>query len=140
MGARLGIQHTSRSPKLDIRTMRLPMQTAIRYIALLAVLAVAACGPASRQARGPESAQTTVRVENRNFLDMNVFVLRGGQRIRLGMVPGTSTRVLTIPQSLIFGSTSLRFLADPIGSRQTPISDDIVVNPGDQVTMFIPNS
>lgn len=116
------------------------MQTAIRYIALLAVLAVAACGPASRQARGPEPAQTTVRVENRNFLDMNVFVLRGGQRIRLGMVPGTSTRVLTIPQSLIFGSTSLRFLADPIGSRQTPISDDIVVNPGDQVTMFIPNS
>ncbi len=114
------------------------MQSAIRYIALLAVL-VAACGPASRQARGPEPAQTTVRVENHNFLDMNVFVLRGGQRIRLGMVPGTSTRVLVIPQSMIFGSTSLRFLADPIGSRQTPISDDIVVRPGDQVTMVIPS-
>ena len=120
--------------------MRLPTQSAARYVAFLAVLVLAACGPASRQARGPESAQTTVRVENRNFLDMNVFVVRGGQRIRLGMVPGNSTRVLTIPESLIFGSTPLRFLADPIGSRQTPISDDITVRPGDQVTMFIPSS
>ena len=119
--------------------MRLPLQTAVRYIALLAFLVVAACGPARRQAQGPEPAQTTVRVENRNFLDMNVFVLRSGQRVRLGMVPGTSTRVLVIPQSLIFGSTSLRFLADPSGSRQTPISDDIMVRAGDQVTMVIPS-
>lgn len=115
------------------------MQSAVRYVALFAVLLVAACGAASRQAQGPETPQTTVRVENRNFLDMNVFVVRSGQRIRLGMVPGNSTRVLTIPQTLIFGSTPLRFLADPIGSRQTPISDDIMVRAGDQVTMIIPS-
>lgn len=115
------------------------MQSAVRYVALFAVLMVAACGPASRQAKGPETPQTTVRVENRNFMDMNVFVVRSGQRIRLGMVPGNSTRVLTIPQTLIFGSTPLRFLADPIGSRQTPISDDIMVRAGDQVTMIIPS-
>lgn len=114
------------------------MQSAGR-LALLALFLVAACGPASRRSAGGGEPQTTVMVENRNFLDMNVFVLRGGQRIRLGTVPGSSTRVLVIPQSLIFGSTSLRFLADPIGSRQTPISDDIVVRPGDQVTMVIPS-
>lgn len=120
--------------------MILSMQSAVRCVALVAFLVVSACGPASRQARGPETAQTTVRVENRNFLDMNVFVLRSGQRVRLGMVPGNSTRVLVIPQTLIFGSTPLRFLADPIGSRQTPISDDIMVRAGDQVTMMIPSS
>jgi hypothetical protein len=119
--------------------MRLPLRSAVHYAALLAVLVVSACGPARRQARGPEPAQTTVRVENRNFMDMNIFVLRGNQRVRLGTVPGMSTRVLTISPTLIFGSTPLRFLADPIGSRQTPISDDIVVREGDQVTMIIPN-
>jgi hypothetical protein len=80
-----------------------------------------------------------VRVENRAWLDMNVYVLRGSQRVRLGNVTANSTRVLRIPQSLVFGATPLRFLADPIGSRRTPISHEIVVRPGDEVTLYIPN-
>ena len=115
------------------------MQSAVKRFALLALFLAVACGPGSRRAPGLEEPRTTVRVDNRNFLDMNVYVLRGSQRIRLGTVPGTSTRVLTIPSYLVFGSTSLRFLADPIGSRQQPISDELVVRPGDEVGMIIPS-
>lgn len=105
--------------------------------ALLCLLALAACGGGSRgRSAGP---QTTVRVENRAWLDMNVYVLRGTQRIRLGTVTGNTTRVLPIPSNLVFGASSLRFLVDPIGSGREPVSQEISVRAGDQVVLYIPN-
>ncbi|HJU89002.1 MAG TPA: hypothetical protein VJ672_06385 [Gemmatimonadaceae bacterium] len=82
---------------------------------------------------------TYVKVENRSFTDMNIYVIRSaGQRIRLGMVSGASNATFQIPQSLLFGTTALRFLADPIGSSRTPVSDEIGIRPGDTVTLTIP--
>lgn len=110
-----------------------------RLLPLLLLLALAACTGNAKRPAGPEEARTTVRVQNRNWLDMNIYVLRsGGQRIRLGTVTGSSTRTFTIPRSLIFGATSLRFLADPIGSSLTPISQEITVYPGDEVGLILP--
>ncbi len=108
---------------------------------LLLLLALAACGPLPRARRGTAAPppQTTVQVENRAWLDMNIFVIRGGHRVRLGMVPATSTRVFVIPANLVFGPTSLQFLADPVGSRRTPISHEIMVRPGDRLRLMIPN-
>lgn len=110
--------------------------------AALLVLALALGGCTNRQQRGPlppGASRTTIRVENQNFLDMNVYVLRGSQRVRLGMVNGVTTRVFTIPENLVFGSTSLRFQADPVGGRRTSVSHEITVRAGDQVTITIPN-
>jgi hypothetical protein len=33
----------------------------------------------------------------------------------------------------------LRFLADPIGGNRAPVSDEIAVEPGDEVTLTIPS-
>jgi hypothetical protein len=38
----------------------------------------------------------------------------------------------------MFGVTSLRFEIDPLGSRRTPISEQITVSPGEEVTLRIP--
>lgn len=81
---------------------------------------------------------TYVKVENRAFLDMNVYVFRSSQRVRLGMANGNSTARFVIPSSLLFGSTPLRFLADPIGGNRTPTSQEISVSPGDEVQLVIP--
>jgi hypothetical protein len=85
-----------------------------------------------------EEAPTILKVDNRAVLDMNIYVVRSSQRIRIGTANGLTTTRLTIPSSLVFGATSLRFMADPIGSNRVPISDDITVLPGDEVTMIIP--
>jgi hypothetical protein len=105
-------------------------------VAALAAIILAACARASTQDTTDEPA--TLKVDNRAVLDMNIYVVRATQRIRLGTANGLSTTRLTIPASMLFGATSLRFLADPIGSGRLPISDDITVLPGDEVTLIIP--
>jgi hypothetical protein len=107
------------------------------FLPLLMVATLAACAGRSR-APVDESAATYVRVTNQAFLDMNVYVLSGGQRIRLGSVSSNQTVRLRLPARLIFGATSLRFLADPVGSSRVSQSFDIVVSPGDEVVMTIP--
>ena len=117
-----------------------------RVRALALALATLAAIPACRSTRTdqtagakPEAAAaTTVRVENRSFLDQNVYVLRGGQRVRLGTVNGNSTQVFTIPRNLVFGVSSLSFLVDPIGGSRTPVSNEVPVSEGDQVRLIIP--
>jgi hypothetical protein len=102
------------------------------------VLPAAGCARRGAKSAQQDSAPTTVRVRNQGFLDVNVYVVRGGQRVRLGTVTGNSTQVLRIPEFLLSGATPLRFLADPIGTQRQPVSDEIVVTPGDEVTLFIP--
>ena len=81
---------------------------------------------------------TRLRVQNQAFLDMTIYIYRGPQRLRLGTANGNSTTRFTIPPTLIFGATALRFQADPIGSNRASISEEITVQPGDEVTLLIP--
>ncbi len=106
------------------------------------MLLVAACSSGS-QADGdspsPTTGPATLEVENRAFSDMTMYVLDGVQRRRLGVVTGNSTTHFTIPDYLIRGgSAPLRFLADPIGGQRLPVTESIVVVPGDTVQITIP--
>ena len=105
-------------------------------------LLLAACGSGSQAdeaSPSPSRGPATLEVENRAFLDMTVYVLDGAQRRRLGVVTGNTTAHLTIPDYLIRGgSAPLRFLADPIGGRRLPVTETVVVEPGDTVAITIP--
>ncbi len=106
---------------------------------LIILISLSAC-TSSRQAGNREESKTAVRVENRNFLDMKIYVvLRNSEQIRLGTVTGNSTEVLFIPEGLVIGVSTLRFVADPIGGNQTPISQEISVQPGEMVELTITN-
>ena len=111
-----------------------------RSIALtLFFLSVAACSTMARNQSGADGNQkTVVRVDNQAFLDMKVYAARSAERLRLGLVPGHSITVLDVPQSLLSGSTRLRFIADPIGGTRPSVSEEMTVVPGDTVLMTIP--
>lgn len=117
------------------------MHTLLRSAAalLFVLLMSSACATAGAGGPGSNDAQTTVRVDNRNFLDMTIYVLSGSQRIRLGTAPGLTTRTFPIPGNLVFGVSTLQFQADPVGGSATPISQEITVTPGDEVTLIIPS-
>ena len=107
--------------------------------ALAATLLAGASACYGKGKNAPEPvARTTVRVVNQGFLDRNIYVLRGSERVRLGTVSGNSTQVLTIPSSIVQSMMTLRFIADPIGGRTPPATEEISVAPGDQVVLTIP--
>jgi hypothetical protein len=102
------------------------------------LLLLGSCTSAPRKAKEFDTVGTRVKVENRNVMSMNIYVLKRSQRVRLGLVAGLTTRVLAIPNDLIVGAhSSLRLLADPVGSGRTPISEEFTVSPGDLIEMVI---
>jgi hypothetical protein len=102
----------------------------------LVVAAFVACAT-TKNVRSDQPA-TILEVDNQSNLDMNIYIYRGSQRIRLGTATGLSTSHLKIRPDLLFGATPIRFLADPIGANLLPITEEITVSPGDTVVMRIP--
>jgi hypothetical protein len=104
----------------------------------LVLFAGAACAHTSQI---PEEAplRTVLKVENQGFPDMNIFLLpETSTRIRLGMVTGSSNAYFTLPANVVRGTRELRFQALPIATPRGPVSQSIVVTPGDTVVLTIP--
>lgn len=106
-------------------------------------MAVIGCAPATRGAgagAGMASAEpTTLIVENNNWSDINVYVLRSGSRIRLGTVTSITKRRFTLPAGLSTASGDLRLIADPIGSTRVYMSPPIQFSEGDAIIWRIEN-
>ena len=115
------------------------MRLVVRGLIMLVVFVTGlACASGGRREPAPMAPTTRLRVDNRSFLDHNIYVMRGGERIRLGTATGSMTTYFKLPSNLVFGGTPLRFMADPIGARGQPVSDEITVHPGDDVALIIP--
>lgn len=113
----------------------------MRHVTVSLALALFAGGPAC--SKGPAApvdpmAPAYVEVQNRGFYDMTIYVIRSGQRVRLGQVSGNSTATFELPRTMVNPGLPIRFQADPIGSSRTPFSEEISVSPGDTVQLTIP--
>ena len=102
-----------------------------------AALAAPACHRGAVAPINPQ-AEVAVNVENQGFLDMNVYLIRSGQRIRIGTVPGLTTSILMVRPEYVGYGTELRFEVHPIGGRGNPISESVSVRPGDVIHLTIP--
>src|SRR5438094_7267396 len=91
-------------------------------VLLLLTLAAAACHRGAVAPINPQ-AEVAVTVDNQNFLDMDLFLIRGGQRVRLGMVPGLSSRILMVRPDLIGYGMELHVEQQPIGGRMTSVTE-----------------
>ena len=103
---------------------------------MLAIL-TACAGRSQDTGPGPASS-AMVQVQNQGFADMVIYAISGGQRVRLGLATGNSTKTFTVPRYLTVGAGPIRFLADPIGGNRSPVSEEMTVQPGDLVTLTIP--
>jgi hypothetical protein len=114
------------------------VQTLVKgLLALTLVTGVASC---SKQPSAPVDpmAPAFVEVQNQGYYDMTIYVIRSGQRIRLGQVSGNSTATFELPRTVVNPGLPIRFQADPIGGNRTPFSQEIGVSPGDTVVLQIP--
>lgn len=103
-----------------------------------AVMALSCATPTTTATARPTREPATVRVENRAVLDVNVYALRAGQRIRLGTVTAHSTSTFRVPATLVGSGMGVQFIADFIGSSRAPVSDEVTIWPGDEVQLIIP--
>jgi hypothetical protein len=69
---------------------------------------------------------------------MTIYAIRSGQRVRLGNAPRNSTTTFTIPSNLIFGATPAAIPGRPHRKQSHTVSDEITVQPGDQVHLVLP--
>lgn len=102
-------------------------------------LATTACATGRTVPDDPQE-RTTLLVKNDNYLDHTIYLLNGGERVRLGTARGLTSTRFVIPKRYVFGVAALQFLGDPIGSRVTPVSERISVSPGDEVQLIIRGS
>lgn len=85
---------------------------------------------------GISSASTepsTVRVENKHWLDVVVYVEHDGQRSRLGTVTAATTASFTLRPAMIGQVGEIQLIADPVGSQTTTATGTIIVKPGTHV-------
>ncbi len=109
----------------------------ILTIIFVGLLLLGSCTSASRKTGEYDAGKTRVKVDNQNVMSMTIYVLQGTERIQLGLVPGLTIKTFTIPDHLVARATALRLLADPVGSGQTPISEEFDISPGDVIEMMI---
>ena len=82
----------------------------------------------------------TVKVENLNWSDMNVYVLQNGARTRLGTVTSMNTTVFRLPTHVLASTATVRLLLDPIGSSEMFVTDPVQVRGGEQIALNVQNS
>lgn len=106
-------------------------------IVLATSLPAAACVGKGANAPAPQD-QASVVVQNRAFIDVDVFALYGGSRARLGSVTANGSGSFRIPAAVVGAGRELRFMVDPVGSTRQGVSFNMFVRPGERVTLTVP--
>ena len=90
---------------------------------------VAAAEPAPAQGE----LAATLAVTNNSIFDVRIYVLRGGQRYRMGIVGSGTTVSYGLTRLLINREISL--YAEPVGARGHQRTESIVVREGQEVRL-----
>jgi hypothetical protein len=113
-----------------------------RLALVSALVCTGAVGCASRSKQGavqwtdgPSAPMLTV--QNDNWLDVVVYVVRGASRFRVGTVRSTSTETFRLKSEGLGGSSPLRIMADPIGSKSGYVTDQIVLTAGQRLEVRV---
>lgn len=119
----------------------------LRAVPLLLLVFMASCsGVQKTDDASKPPPKTTVEVQNRKTVDLNLYVLNGARRSRLGTVPGMSSRSFVIPPHLIGDADRVRFGVEVIGTfgsdnvgseRRFLSEEELPVTAGEELSLII---
>jgi hypothetical protein len=117
-----------------------------RQLALLWCLAAtmaASCGPPPPPGAAPPSPSAsveddgregaTLEVDNSSIFDVRVYVVRGSEHVRLGLVTAGASVEFPLPGAML--GRELVFYAEPVGSPARQRTDAVYVRPGQHVKL-----
>lgn len=101
-------------------TMRLSRHSARTCLAALLLVAGAVAAPACARNQPPQAEDVgaiMLYVENHGWDDMNIFILRGDTRDRLGRVSAASRWSVPLDRWVRNQADIIRIVAQPVGTR-----------------------
>lgn len=112
-----------------------------RELLVVLCLGAAACG-SSRSSDEPREpapyAVASLVVENQDFKDYRIYIVNEiGLQYKLGTIQGNQIQEYRIPDTFSKSGASVRFMAIPLASPDRPSTQQIVLTPGDQITIRI---
>ena len=120
------------------------MSKASRWVSvtLLAGLIVMACfGPRQklRQDSGPAPIADgfELTLNNRHWLDINVFVMHDGEASRVTTVTASTSQSLILPLWMLGESKLVRIIAEPVGENDSYTTDLLRVDLGQSVELNV---
>ena len=118
------------------------MSSRLGSVFQVAVLALAAChAPIATQIPPQDPAdEISIRVVNRNRLDVMVYVAHDGARTRLGLAIASATTDFSLPLKVLGAGKEYRLVGDPIGIRMNVTTETLHAQPGDEVTWSLEDS
>lgn len=132
---------------LHVFGVRFPRYYTAMLFSRSAVLAISiaacclACHPKVPEAPiGDPEGDLSVRVVNRNRIDVMVYVSHDGVRSRLGLATASTTTDFTLPLRLLGAGHEYRLIGDPLGVRIVITTETLVARPGDEVTWSLEDS
>jgi hypothetical protein len=93
-------------------------------------------GKKEQRAEAPRAAPAPIplTVDSRYREDVTVYVVRGTQRTRLGLVTALTTQAFLLPATFSADAGGFRLAADPAGSRRASFtSENVVAQPGQRL-------
>ena len=84
-----------------------------KFLAVLVFLLSASTASAQHERERPNTAM--VVVENHNWSDVVVYAVRGGMKVRLGMVAAVHTGTFYVPPTMMTDGAMVRLYVRPIG-------------------------
>lgn len=113
----------------------------VRALSVLWFLSAVACGGVRPQpsASPGDKPRTTLEVNNRYAVEVDVYALDRTRRVHLGSVPARRTRTLTIPPNLVAdGGGRLRFRAEALGSDNLLArEEELLVREGEALSLTL---
>jgi hypothetical protein len=108
---------------------------------MLGLLLAACLGPRQKlhedAAPSPMSDGFELTLNNRHWLDINVFVLHDGEASRVATVTASSSQSLILPLWLLGESKVVRIIAEPVGEAGSYTTDPLRVDPGQSVELNV---
>ena len=117
--------------------------TASAFLGCSTLRPAASAPPESEAGQGEwHGAVIPVAIQNDNMQDLNIYVLHGGMRTRIGIAGAAQATAFTFPAHYSSGATTIRIAAVPLiggrfGWRKSIISDAVVVHAGQRIVFSL---
>jgi len=127
------------TPSIFARGDRLALRTAMLAAAFAFLTPTSGWAATSPSDAGPavRAAPPTIQVNSDSWQDVEVYMVRDGDPVSLGVVDGMGTAHLKVPSLVTAPGSQVQILGMPIGGGEDYLSRTIVVNPGDVIDLTL---